>query len=39
MHLRKKEAADVASHDDTQRYVKSTVESYGWIDIYLANAG
>src|SRR5260370_3126617 len=30
--------ADVTSHDDTQRYVKTTVESYGRIDIYLANA-
>ena len=31
--------ADVTSDDDTQRYVKTAVERYGRIDIYLANAG
>ena len=32
-------AADVTGDDDTQRYVKTAVERYGRIDIYLANAG
>jgi 3alpha(or 20beta)-hydroxysteroid dehydrogenase len=32
-------AADVTSDDDTQRYVKTAVERYGRVDIYLANAG
>jgi len=32
-------SADVTSDDDTQRYVKTAVERYGRIDIYLANAG
>ncbi len=31
--------ADVTSDEDTQRYVKTAVERYGRIDIYLANAG
>ena len=31
--------ADVTSDDDTQRYVKTAVERYGRLDIYLANAG
>src|SRR5258706_15717424 len=31
--------ADVTSDDDTQRYVKTALERYGRIDIYLANAG
>jgi len=31
--------ADVSSDDETQRYVKTAVERYGRIDIYLANAG
>jgi NAD(P)-dependent dehydrogenase (short-subunit alcohol dehydrogenase family) len=31
--------ADVASDEDTQRYVKTAVERYGRIDIFLANAG
>jgi NAD(P)-dependent dehydrogenase (short-subunit alcohol dehydrogenase family) len=31
--------ADVTSDDDTQRYVKTAVERYGRVDIYLANAG
>jgi NAD(P)-dependent dehydrogenase (short-subunit alcohol dehydrogenase family) len=31
--------ADVTSDDDTQRYVKTAVERYGRIDVYLANAG
>jgi NAD(P)-dependent dehydrogenase (short-subunit alcohol dehydrogenase family) len=31
--------ADVTSDDDTQGYVKTAVERYGRIDIYLANAG
>lgn len=31
--------ADVTSDDDTQRYVKTAIERYGRIDIYLANAG
>ena len=31
--------ADVASDEDTQRYVKTAVERYSRIDIYLANAG
>jgi len=31
--------ADVTRDDDTQRYVKTAVERYGRIDIYLANAG
>ncbi len=31
--------ADVTSDDDAQRYVKTAVERYGRIDIYLANAG
>ncbi len=31
--------ADVTGDDDTQRYVKTAVERYGRIDIYLANAG
>ncbi len=31
--------ADVTIDDDTQRYVKTAVERYGRIDIYLANAG
>ena len=31
--------ADVTSDDDTHRYVKTVVERYGRIDIYLANAG
>ena len=29
----------MTSDDDTQRYVKTAVERYGRIDIYLANAG
>jgi NAD(P)-dependent dehydrogenase (short-subunit alcohol dehydrogenase family) len=31
--------ADVTSDEDTQRYVKTAVERYGRVDIYLANAG
>jgi NAD(P)-dependent dehydrogenase (short-subunit alcohol dehydrogenase family) len=31
--------ADVTSNDDTEKYVKTAVERYGRIDIYLANAG
>src|ERR1700722_2050397 len=31
--------ADVTGDEDTQRYVKTAVERYGRIDIYLANAG
>lgn len=31
--------ADVTSDDDAQRYVKTAVERYGRIDVYLANAG
>jgi NAD(P)-dependent dehydrogenase (short-subunit alcohol dehydrogenase family) len=31
--------ADVTSDDDTQRYIKTAVERYGRIDVYLANAG
>ena len=31
--------ADVTNDEDTQRYVKTAVERYGRIDIYLANAG
>jgi len=31
--------AEVTKDDDTQRYVKTAVERYGRIDIYLANAG
>lgn len=31
--------ADVTIDDDTQRYVRTAIERYGRIDIYLANAG
>jgi NAD(P)-dependent dehydrogenase (short-subunit alcohol dehydrogenase family) len=31
--------ADVTSDEDTQRYVKTAIERYGRIDVYLANAG
>jgi NAD(P)-dependent dehydrogenase (short-subunit alcohol dehydrogenase family) len=31
--------ADVTSDDDTRRYVKTAVERYGGVHIYLANAG
>ena len=32
-------AADVTSDEDTQRYVKTALDRYGRVDIYLANAG
>ncbi|MGJ8606041.1 MAG: SDR family oxidoreductase [Marivita sp.] len=32
-------AADVSSSDDTQRYVRETVDRFGRIDVYFTNAG